>query len=170
MQNMFFLLSFSVLLIFSQISRTDIYISLDAELVNSPCSLTMENGKNSLNINFNNIIKNNFSQAVKYFSIRIANCDLNKNFKIYLSPRGTNTFNVNNEIVLATSTKGLGIRFIQKNNGNVLNLLQWQKITTECECDTALLVLQSQLVSNRPFEELTSGPFHASVSIRIDYL
>lgn len=89
---------------------------------------------------------------------------------MYLSPKEGNTLTINNETVLATSTEGLGIRFSEENSTNALNLYNWTTINPTIVNGTGKLKIQSQLVTNKSAEDLTSGPFKAAVSLMIDYL
>ncbi|WP_413495900.1 fimbrial protein [Morganella psychrotolerans] len=151
-------------------ATADIHITLEATLIRQPCTLTAEDGKNTLAINFQDVEINKFSQAKKDFNILIKKCDLKKNFKIYLLPKDGGTLNINNETVLATSTEGLGIRFSQKNKTSAVNLQQWEAISPAIIGSSAKFTLQSQLVTQKPVEELEDGPFKAALSVMVDYI
>lgn len=157
-------------LFLSVTTYADVFITLQAKLVQPACVITTEGGDKELFINFRDVAVERLSEEKQTFGIVIQQCDLRKNLQIYLSPKEGGTLNINNETVLSTSIEGLGIRFSQENQSNALNLHQWERITPMINGGTGLVTLQSQLVTNKAIEDLASGPFRAALSIMIDYI
>ncbi|EPI2107136.1 fimbrial protein [Providencia rettgeri] len=151
-------------------TQADVLISLSAKLVRPPCVLTAENGEKELVINFREVALDRLTEEKQSFGILIKQCELRKNLQVYLSPREGSTLTINNETVLATSINGLGIRFLEENKSNALNLNKWERIAPSVSGDTGKVVIQSQLVTNQAIENLTAGPFSAALSVMVDYL
>ncbi len=150
--------------------QADILISLEATLVRPACVITNENGDKELYINFPNVAIERLTEEKATFGILIKQCDLRKNLQIYLSPKEGSTLNINNETVLSTTTKGLGIRISEENKSSAIDLLKWQQIYPKIVGDTARITLQSQLATDQNPQSLEAGPFSAALSVMIDYL
>lgn len=150
--------------------HADVLISLEATLVRPACIITNENGDKEFYINFPNVSLERLTENKASFGILIKQCELNKNLQIYLSPKEGSTININNETVLSTTTKGLGIRISEENKSRPIDLLKWQQIYPQVIGNTGHITLQSQLVTNQLPESLEAGPFSAALSVMIDYL
>lgn len=155
---------------FSSYLNADVLLSISAKLVRPACIITADNGEKELLINFREVALDRLADEKQTFGIIIKQCDLRKNLQIYLSPKEGNTLTINNETVLATNINGLGIRFSEENKTNALNLYKWERITPLISKNEGRIVIQSQLVSNQPSENLSSGPFTAVLSLMVDYL
>ncbi|EPQ5229927.1 fimbrial protein [Providencia stuartii] len=158
-----------LLFITSNHLKADVLLTLEANLIRPACSVSVGHGSNALNINFFDVERELLSEGKKSFEIAIDSCDLKKNLGIYLSPKEGSILTVNNETVLETSTRGLGIRFTQENNDAAINLQMWEPIFPTIRGRIALLQLHSQLVTSQAIETLKAGPFNASLSIMVDY-
>ncbi|HFT7131108.1 TPA: fimbrial protein [Klebsiella aerogenes] len=148
----------------------DVYITISAKLIRPACIVTAENGEKELFINFNEVSFERLNDSKKSFGILVKECDLKKSLQVYLSPREGKAIRINDEVLLATSIDGLGIRFSGESTGKVFNLNEWNIISPVIDGGTGKFVFNAELITNKTVDNITAGMFNASMSIMIDYL
>ncbi|HCH51822.1 MAG TPA: hypothetical protein DEV59_14200 [Proteus sp.] len=166
------LIALTLGLLYVPISSAEIYITVNALLVNPACTVTDDKGAKELFIDFQNVDVNAVVKTPpRNFDVLIKDCNLNKMMNLYLSPKDNGYFSYNGVDVLATTTDQLGIEFSDITSGKrKINVQRYERITPILSSsNSGKISLSTQLVANKPGTELKMGPFTANVSLLVDY-